>query len=252
MTNTAVMIHGAFCGAWCLADFAGNFNRRGWRCIVPDLPKHGEGTGEDELARLSLADYRRAMIDLVGSLDTPPVIVGHSMGGLIAQQVAATVPVRGLVLLAPASPWGVAPTSEHEIAAAKGLLTAGAFWERGLSPVFEIAAGNSLDRIPAHRQRELFDRFGPESGQALFESMLWPLDLARASALDPEAVRCPTLWFAGADDKVTAAATIQASADRYERDIQVKVLPGHSHFLIAEPGWERIADQAERWAAALP
>jgi pimeloyl-ACP methyl ester carboxylesterase len=92
VTKTVVFIHGAFCGGWCFEDFVPEFEARGFTCHVPDLRFHVSGPAREpdpQLAQTSIADYTRDMEGLVAGLPEPPVIVGHSMGGLIGQQLAA-------------------------------------------------------------------------------------------------------------------------------------------------------------------
>ena len=112
-----VMIHGAFCGGWCFEDFVPEFEARGFACHAPDLRFHVSGPArapDPRLAQTSIADYTRDMEELIAGLPEPPVIVGHSMGGLIGQQLAAKGLARSLVLLASGAPWGILPSSDAE------------------------------------------------------------------------------------------------------------------------------------------
>ncbi len=63
-------------------------------------------TPDPQLAKQSIADYTRDMTAFIARLPEPPVIVGHSMGGLIGQQLAAQGLARALVLLAPGGAMG--------------------------------------------------------------------------------------------------------------------------------------------------
>ena len=251
MAETVVMIHGSFCGGWYFEPLAERLTAKGWTCLTPNLPAHGKGLkGENtpvDLAAHGIGDYTAAMADLVRSLNEPPVLIGHSLGGLVAQQLCAQGLAKAAVLLAPASPWGIAPTSPDEIAAITGLMAMGAFWTMTLDPVFEIAADNSMDKLPANDQRAAFDKLGAESGKAMFQSMLWHLDLERAAAVDADTIDCPLLCLTGSDDKVVAASTVKAIADKYGANAAYQAFPGFSHWIIGEPGWEVFAETAESW-----
>ncbi len=251
VTETAVMIHGGFCGGWYFEPWAERLTAKGWTCLTPDLPLHGDGLKgartEPGLADLGIADYTAAMADVVRGLDEAPVLIGHSLGGLIAQQLCAQGLAKAAVLLAPASPWGIAPTSPYEIAAITGLMSVGPFWTMSLDPVFEVAADNSMDKLPPDRQRGYFDRLSAESGKAMFQSMLWHLDLDRNAAVDAASVDCPLLCLTGEADKVVAPATVQAVAAMYDGRAEYRGIPGFSHWIIGEPGWEVFADTAESW-----
>ncbi|HUN51469.1 MAG TPA: alpha/beta hydrolase [Candidatus Sulfotelmatobacter sp.] len=247
MTRTMVLVHGAFVGGWCWEPFALHFRRAGWRCLAPDLRHHGPDAPLDRLGDTSLKDYAADIAALIRTLPEPPVLVGHSMGGLICQKLAAEGLAEALVLLAPSPPWGVLSLSRSEIEARFGLLAAGPFWTRALRPSFRVAASHALDKLEPAAQSEIFARFVPESGRALFEILYWPLDFTRASAVNARAVDCPILIAVGSEDKVVPPGTVQSVARLYRGAVAYHEFPGHSHFLFGEPGFERIPAFCDGW-----
>ena len=91
------------------AGFLQSFEQRGWKCQALDLPGHGSRRGDRVFEELGLADYVRAVRDAVEVLGQPPVLVGHSMGGFLAQDfLLSGGQARALVLLASAPPHGMA------------------------------------------------------------------------------------------------------------------------------------------------
>lgn len=252
MGKHVVLIHGAFCGGWCFADMMPVLAERGWDCQAPDLPFHVSGPArapDPLLAHMSVADYTRDMAAFVQRLPEPPVIVGHSMGGLIGQQLAAQGLARALVLLAPAPPWGVLPSTEGEMALAKGLMQASPFWDKALNPSFEVAKGDSLASLAPQAQRRIFDMFSPESGRALFELFFWMFDNRRTTAVDA-VVDCPVLVISGSDDKVISAATGRNIAKLFAH-ATFEDAAGRGHFLIMEPGAAALAGRVADWLAAV-
>ena len=250
MPKTIVMIHGAFAGGWCFENFAGALSGQGWTCHAPDLRFHEMGpttVPDPRLATTSIADYTADMAAFIGSLDERPVIVGHSMGGIIAQHLAAKGLARALVLLASVAPWGILPASNEERAVAMGLMGAGAFWTRALNPSFPVAAKDSLANLDPVAQRRVFDRLGPESGRALFELFFWMFDKTRATDVDAHSVTCPVLIMTGAADKVISPVTGRRIAQLYGERAAFHVAPGHGHFLMIEPGWEELARHCAGW-----
>ena len=130
MKMTAVLIHGAFGGAWSLENFAEFFRNRGWICHTPNLRCHGEDPTlepDSRLAEISIADYTNDMAEFIKSLDSVPVIFGFSMGGVIAQKLAALGLAQGMVLLNSSAVWGVLPSTEDERTVATGLMASGPF-----------------------------------------------------------------------------------------------------------------------------
>jgi len=240
-----VMIHGAFCGGWVFAAWKTRFEAAGYPVLTPTLRYHEAGHQPRALGSTSVLDYAADLEVLLDGLDAPPILIGHSMGGLLAQMLAARRSVAALVLLAPSAPWGVLPSTPFEVISAQALYMAGDFWRKRLRPEKWIAAANALDMVPDHE--EVFSHFVSESGQATFEIMHWALDLQRATQVDARRVTAPILCLCGARDRVNPPATVRRVAQRYDGRVIYDELKNHSHWLIGEPGWEKIADRALVW-----
>jgi non-heme chloroperoxidase len=244
-----VMIHGAFCGPWAFEDFRKPFEEAGFAVHAPVLRHHDRGQQPPSaLGKVSLVDYATDLEGVIAGLKETPILIGHSMGGLLAQMLAARGKARACVLLAPSPPWGVLPTTLFEIASAQTLLFSGGDY-RGtiLHPSYQIAAANSLDRLDAAKRSAIYARFVPESGQATFEIMNWSFDSRRASHVPARDVLCPLLCIAGSDDKINPPSTVARIAARYHGRAVFEEVRGHSHWLIGEPGYEKIAARAIAW-----
>jgi pimeloyl-ACP methyl ester carboxylesterase len=172
------------------------------------------------------------------------------MGGIIARQLAAKGLARAVVLLASAAPWGVLPSTEQDMAIAKGLMMASPFWDKALNPSFEVAKGDSLASLDPAAQRRIFDMFSPESGRALFELFFWMFDLQRTIAVETDKVACPVLVVSGSQDKVISPVTGRKIAQLY-RDVTFQEDPGRGHFLIMEEGAAQLAARCADWMAKV-
>jgi pimeloyl-ACP methyl ester carboxylesterase len=244
------MIHGAFAGGWSFASLKRFFEARGHRCHAPDLRHHGlqrEPALHPALATTSMRDYLADLAKLVDGLDEPPVVIGHSMGGLLAQMLAACRPLKGAILLAPSAPWGVLASSVLEFMGANSLFLNGAPWETALMPVYQIAAEFTFDRLSREERREAFAKLGPESGRATFEVLHWTLDPHRATFVFPRDVTCPLLTLVGTRDHVNPPETVRRVARRYRGRSDYVTLDGMSHWLLTEPGWEEMATLMAEW-----
>jgi pimeloyl-ACP methyl ester carboxylesterase len=252
LRTPVVMIHGAFCGGWVFDHWRAAFEAKGHRVHTPTLRYHDRGGDPPaELGKTSIRDYADDIEKLISDFPSPPILIGHSMGGLIAQMLAARTEVRALVLLAPSAPWGVLPSTPFEFVSAQALYLIGDFWNKRLWPTHWIAAANALDQLPSDERDAVFARFVPESGLATFEVMHWPLDFSRATQVDPRDVTCPVLCLVGAKDRVNPPATVRRVATRYGGRAIYEELAGHSHWLIGEPGWEKVATRALTWLAEV-
>ncbi|HLY04436.1 MAG TPA: alpha/beta hydrolase [Rhizomicrobium sp.] len=243
-----VMIHGAFCGAWAFASWRAAFDRRGFAVYTPTLRHHAS---RDEAALslkgVSLRDYVADLSALIDTLGSPPIVVGHSLGGLLAQILAARLSVRALVLLAPLAPSGVFPSEPFEWVAMQALFVEGAFWNKVVPPRKSIAASQAFHCVPEREREVLVDQLVPESGLALFESMHWLFDSCKTSTVDRHAITCPILCVAGGQDRIVSPATVRRLARRYHGRARYELLPDHGHWLPGEPGWERIAAGSLAW-----
>ena len=111
MKRDVVLIHGMWCRGEHLDAVATPLREAGFRVHQPTLPFHDQSDREDmreALGRASLLDYADYCQGVIHQLKfaEPPILIGHSMGGLIAQMLAARMPVQALMLFTPAPPAG--------------------------------------------------------------------------------------------------------------------------------------------------
>ena len=240
-----IMVHGGFCGGWVYDSFRVPFEKAGHGCVAPDLRGHAPGDRGGAVVGVSMADYAKDIAALICAQPEPPVLVGHSMGGLVAMMAAARAPVRALILLAPSSPWGVAGSSLEEAAQAVALHALGPFWLQAIDPDYASARLYSLDKLDRDARKAAFSRMKAESGRALWETLNWWLDPFMTTQVPPERIGAPVLALAGDRDLIHPPSTVRQTAERLSAE--VKVFPGMSHWLIGEAGWEAVADACLEW-----
>lgn len=245
--QNVLFIHGAFCGPWSLQGLQQKFEAAGYVCKAPPLRFHDAARPPSALGTTGLADYVADLEEETRALGGAPILVGHSMGGLLAQQLAARVPVKALILLAPSAPWGIPPTTLFEISAAQAMHLQPGYWNMVLEPSRDVALAHSLDKLPRHMRDDVFRRFVSESGRATFEIMSWGLDVNHASAVDADAVAAPLLFLTGSEDRINPPSTVARIAALYGDRATAEVLDGMGHWLIGEPGWEQLVERALEW-----
>jgi pimeloyl-ACP methyl ester carboxylesterase len=107
MKETLVFVHGMSHGAWCWEErFIPYFQAKGYTCLAINLPGH-EQEGSSKAISYSLADYVQALKKLVDDLPEAPILIGHSMGGMIVQRYLKTGKAKKAILLASVPPSGV-------------------------------------------------------------------------------------------------------------------------------------------------
>jgi pimeloyl-ACP methyl ester carboxylesterase len=251
MSKDIVMLHGANAGGWCFDRYRAVFESQGFACHAPDLIGHGKdkGNAAQVLKGVGIADYRAEMAEFVGRFASPPVLLGHSMGAVIAQSLATQGLASALVLAAPAPRAGIVPQTALEKQLGRDLMSVGDLQEKVLDPIFELAKIYTLNRLPESEQRAVFDKFGPESGRALFELFVWIFDETGATVVDTSAVRCPVLCLSGTDDRIVSLETARETAKAYA-GAPFWELKGHGHMFLLEPGADQIARRIGEWIPA--
>ncbi len=121
------------------------------------------------------------------------------------------------------------------------------FWKRPARQKFEEAAYSILHLLPEEEQRETFGRFVYESGRAASEIGFWLFDRRKAASVDEAKVTCPVLVIGAAKDRITPVSVVRQVAEKYRGVSTYKEFAGHAHWVVAEPGWEEIAQYIDEW-----
>jgi pimeloyl-ACP methyl ester carboxylesterase len=238
-----LFVHGAFCGAWVWTEhFLPFFAQRGWRCVAVSLRGHGRSAGRERLDWAGLADYVADVATAAAGLDRSPVVIGHSMGGLVAQRFACKHGAAALALLAPSSLAGLAGSAVNMALFQPALLSA-----LGRLQSHNVAAAD----FDAIRYGLFSENFPIEAAQRFLpmfqrESLLANLELVAPQwfhiALRP---RMPVLVLGGAEDRFIPLADLRLSALPWSAELQI--LDGVPHALMLDSSWRRPAEMLDDW-----
>lgn len=258
MTTPVVLIHGMWCTGANWARVREILEPRGYRCFAPSLPAHDAVPDQPlTVARQSLADYLTFLEREIAaqSFDRPPVLIGHSMGGLLAQQLAARIRPAALVLLTPAPFAGINGIRGSNLVTFAPWMFGGLFWRNAHKPSFENASRSAFNRVPQDRHRRLYEGLVHESGRAATEIAMWWLDFKRAAALDASQVTCPVYIVSCGEDRLTPAGVVRRVAAAYPQ-ASLRHYPSRGHWVIDDDeteemmhaicGWLRPIEQRTR------
>jgi pimeloyl-ACP methyl ester carboxylesterase len=198
MAKHIVMVHGANEGGWCFDKFKGMFETLGWTCHAPDLIGHGSDAKDarTRLVGVGMSDYLAQLRTLLKTFAAPPVLLGHSMGGILVQQLAAEGLAKALILIAPAPRAGILPAIDSEKQLDRDMMSLGAFWNTVINPDFDLAKVLTLNCVPEAEQRIVFDKLGPSRDWHSFKcsSGCSTRPTRRQSTPRGFAVRCSVSW----------------------------------------------------------
>jgi pimeloyl-ACP methyl ester carboxylesterase len=235
-----LLIHGMFGGGWQFAEWQTRLLRRGRSTVAIDL-RAGDATDPSRnLGSASLSHYVDVARRAARHLECPAA-VGHSMGGLIVQKLAEEGAVSAAVLLCSAPPRWITALSGG-LLARMAKYTPELLGSRALVPLRSDADALFLERVPLAERDDVFARLRPESGRAARQLALG------AVAVDAARVKCPVLSIGAAEDRFLPPRIARAIARKYRG--YYREYKGHGHYIVGEPGWERVADDVAGWLAA--
>jgi pimeloyl-ACP methyl ester carboxylesterase len=255
MASILFMIHGMWAGPWCFDDCKRFFKARGHRCVATTLPYHDvdpHSPPDPHLGTTSLLDYADALEEEIRALGGRPILVGHSLGGLLAQMLGSRGLAEALVLLAPAAPAGIFAIRPSVARAFWSILTTWASWRKPIRQTFDEAVYSTFHLVPESDRRAIYDRFVAESGRVAYEVGEWVFDTRGASRVDETKVTCPVLIVVGTEDRMTPVGVVRRVARKYAPVATYREFAGHAHWLVGEPGWEEIAEYVDTWLRSLP
>lgn len=254
MNAPIVFLHGTNGGSWTMENFRQHFEKQGFECHAPTYRFHDMPPSEarnEALKGVSISDYVDDLTDFIQGLDEKPILVGHSLGGLVAQLLAAKGLAQAVVLLNSSIINGTLPTTPRERNLGKLFISSGAFWEQSLGQDFDFLAEFGLNTLPEDLQHQLCDRLDTESGRVLFEFVFWMYDENQTTKVDIEAVTCPVLFLSGSEDRAVPPSTARAMAVRYGDKARFVEIKGACHYMQFDTGWENTAQISIDWLNGL-
>jgi pimeloyl-ACP methyl ester carboxylesterase len=233
VARQAILIHGMWGTADVWRKWREPLEAHGWRTIAPSL-RHHDAPPHDPPARLgatSLLDYLADLEAAMRGLPERPVVIGHSMGGLIAVLLCA----RGLaakgVLLTPAPPSSVLAIRPSNALAFARIQLAWGWWRKPHRPTLAEALSHTFNTTDQAEATLLYDSFVHESGRALLEIALPWLDPRKAAAIDPKEVQVPLLFVAADKDKLTPPDVVRRTATRFGPRATYREYRGQGHWV---------------------
>jgi len=239
-----LFIHGAYTGAWCWEEhFLPWFAEQGWTAYAVSLSGHGKSPKHEQLDALSIDDYVRDVAAVIARLPAPPVLIGHSMGGMVVQKYLERATAPAAVLLSSVPPQGLMGSAlglmfnkPHLLTDLNRIMGGG---EAQLDSLREALFYQPLDNAKLRRYYRLSQ---PESHRAIWDMTLFNL---------PQPGRMntvPMLILGTRHDQLIPPDQVHMTATTY--GLQAEIFEDLGHGMMLETGWERVAARIADWLKA--
>ena len=248
-----VLIHGMWCTRELLARLDTLFTAAGFTVHRFNSPGRGD-VPVDDLGSLSLSAYFDQHQQAIEALNLaqPPILVGHSLGGLIAQKLASRMPVSALVLLTPAAPSDVLAVTPRGLAALGPYLMRWGGWRKTTEMSRNACAKYAMTGMPDAAVDAAVPFTVPDSGRTLFEAAYPFLDKHKTTHVPADTVTCPVYVLACEDDWLVPPGVVKKVAKRYPQ-ATLQFDQNRSHWVIDDDRTDETVDRIVTWLGqALP
>jgi pimeloyl-ACP methyl ester carboxylesterase len=259
--DTIVLVHGLWMTPRSWEEWVPYYESKGYRVLTPAYPGFEvevEALREDPsvISSLTVPETVAHLAGIVTELDRPPVVIGHSFGGVLTQLLLDRGCAAAGVVINSAPTEGVRVNPPSQIKSLFPILKNPANRHKPVGfthDEFRYAFTNTLDE---EESRRVYDRYHiPAPG-----NWVWAYGLIAnfkpghqetwVNYKNP--TRAPLLFITGGNDHIMPPSVQRSNARHYSSDTITEVLdfPERSHFTCGEDGWEEVADQALEWAVA--
>lgn len=250
-----VFIH----GLWLLPSswdrWASLFEEAGYPAVTAGWPDDPETVEEANAHPEVFAHKKVGMIadhiesGVLAQLDKKPIIIGHSIGGLLVQMLAGRGVASVTVAIDPGPFRGVLPLPYHLIKATEPVWHNPANHHRAVPLTYEQFRYGFANAVSEAEAKELYETFAvPASGTPIFQAAsanLNPVTEAKADTKNPD--RGPLLIISGELDNTVPPSVAKSAFNRQSHNVnvtEIAEIPNRGHALVIDSGWREVADTA--------
>jgi pimeloyl-ACP methyl ester carboxylesterase len=251
-SKNIVFVTGAFVSNSCWDDWKAYFESKGYNVVAPPWPYKDapaaelrNGLNGEGLAALTLNQLIDHYSNIVKGYPEKPIVIGHSLGGLITQIIVNRDLAAAGVAIHPAPPQGVIP---YEFSFLKGGLKSLGLFTSLKKPYlmsfkdFQYAFVNDM---PLAEQKAAYEKYTiPESKTVLRGG------LTSAAKVDFSKPHAPLLIISGSTDHLIPSHLNIRNFKKYKKDgsvLEYKEFEGRNHFVLGQPTWREDADYILDW-----
>jgi pimeloyl-ACP methyl ester carboxylesterase len=239
-----LFVHGAWHAAWCWDEgFMDFFVDNGYRAVALSLRGHGSSPSDKPIRAVSTADYVDDIAEVARTLPTPPVVIGHSMGGYLVQKYLEAHAAPAAVLLASVPARGLTSFLVRWTRRQPWLMT------KALVTGDTLCIFNSPDVV----REKFFSPHTPEDdvvrckARLQRESRRMTIDASVLHPPRPDRVKTPVLVVGAGHDGCFTVDEVRATARAYGSE--AVEFPEMGHDMMIERGWPDVAEMIRCWLA---
>ncbi len=257
-----MLIHGAWLSARSWENFVAYFEERGFAVSAPEWPRK-EGDVEelreeaDELKGLGIAEIVDHYEEKIRALDEPPILIGHSFGGLIVELLLDRGLARAGVAMSPAPPKGILVLPFSSLKAAAPAL-AHPSKRHGIVPLtLEEFTYGFVNTFSPEEAAAAYERYAvPETGQIFYEAGFANFHLNPPTEVHFKSdERAPLLIVGAEKDHTVPASLAHKQYEKYEgsaASTDYIEFEGRPHLMMVAEGWEDVAGGIQSWLDGVP
>jgi alpha-beta hydrolase superfamily lysophospholipase len=252
-----MLIHGAWLSSQSWENFADYFENRGFAVSAPEWPRKQGDVEElreasDEIEGLGLTEIVDHYESEIRALDEPPILIGHSYGGLIVELLLDRGLGRAGVAMSPAPPKGILVLPFSTLKVASSALAHPSKWHGAVPLTLEEFTYGFVNTFSSEDAEAAYEKYlVPETGQIFYEAGFANFHLHPPTEVHFKmSERAPLLIVGATKDHTVPSSLAHKQFEKYEKsDAQTDYIEfeGRPHLMMVAEGWEEIAAKIEGW-----
>jgi pimeloyl-ACP methyl ester carboxylesterase len=231
------------------------FNQQGYKTLNPPWPGDSPTVAEcranpQAIANRGVTEVADSYARVIASLSEPPIVIGHSFGGLLAQVILGRGIAAAGIAIDPAPIKGVWQLPLSALKASFPVLGNPFNLTKAISLTFEQFRYGFANAVPEKEGRELYERWTiPAPARPLFQAAMATFAGSETKVNTANATRGPLLITGGEKDHIAPPILGKASLKKYNSSVitEFKLFEGRGHSLVADQGWREIAAYSLGW-----
>jgi non-heme chloroperoxidase len=253
--RTIVFIHGLWIHASAWQPWMDFFQQRGYATMNPPWPGDGatvaaSRANPEAIANRGVTEVADSYAKLIATLPEPPIVIGHSFGGLLAQVLLGRGIAAAGIAIDPAPMKGVWQLPFSALKSSFPVLGNPFNLKKAISLSYKQFKYSFANAIPDEEARDLYDRITiPAPARPLFQAATATFAGNETKVDTANTSRGPLLITGGEKDHIAPPVLGKASLKKYNKSVvtEFKLFQNRGHSLASDHGWREVAEYSLEW-----